>query len=155
MNSRCIEVVLGYKYIFVNGTFDLTDALLFFRPAEVVQSNKEYTEEDVTEQVLKGSFSLGSSEQGPFDFPGLRGDIEAIERSVFGGLGRFFDAAEEMKNGFIDIFGSPHLSPRDSSSSGASPRKGIPIESEPREPFPKYNDPGSGHVDLSGLVRDV
>ncbi|GMY18924.1 fra a 1-associated protein [Fagus crenata] len=70
-------------------------------PVEVVQSNKEYTEDDVTDEVLKGSVSFGSSELGALDFPGLRSDIEAIERSFFGGLNNFFEAAEEMKNGFL------------------------------------------------------
>ncbi|KAA8518439.1 hypothetical protein F0562_015913 [Nyssa sinensis] len=125
------------------------------RPSEVVQSNKEYTEEDVTDQVVKGSFPLGSSELGTFDFPGLRNDIESIERSLLGGLGRFFEAAEDMKNGFFNVFGAPHLYDRDSSSS-SSGRQGIPIEDHPpKEASPKLNNPESGDVDLSGLARDV
>ncbi|XP_057506218.1 fra a 1-associated protein [Actinidia eriantha] len=125
------------------------------RPSEVVQSNKEYTEEDVSDQMKKGSFPLESSDLVPFDFPGLRSDIEAIERSLFGGLGRFFEAAEEMKNGFFSVFGSPHLYDGDSSSS-SSPRQGIPIESRPpKEASPKLSNSESGHVDLSGLARDV
>ena len=138
----------------------------------MVQSNKEYTEEDVTDQVLKGSFHSGSSERGAldfpglqsdmeaieksFDFPGLRGDIDAIERSFFSGISRFFEAAEDMKNGFFGTFGGPHIFDGDSSSSSASKSRGVPIESNPREEaFRKQNKPDSGHVDLSGLARDV
>ncbi|KAL6988153.1 hypothetical protein U1Q18_013900 [Sarracenia purpurea var. burkii] len=109
------------------------------RPSEVVQSNKEYTEEDVSNLMKKGSFPMESSELVPFDFPGLHSDIEAIERSLFGGLGRFFEAAEEMKNGFFRAFGSQ------------------PMESDslPKNAPPKLSNPESGRVDLSGLARDV
>lgn len=136
---------------------DLVSHLLFssIRPTEVVQSNKEYTEDDVTDEVMKGSFSSGSSDLRPFDFPGLRDDIEAIERSFFGNLGRFFDAAEEMKNGFFNAIGSPHLHDRESSSS-PSVRRGIPIEGHPqKDDSPESNNPDSGDVDLAGLARDV
>lgn len=65
------------------------------RPAEVLQSNKEYTEEDITDEVLKGrSVPFSSSDGGVFDFPGLRNDIEVMERNLLGGLSRFFDTAE-------------------------------------------------------------
>ncbi|XP_057961139.1 fra a 1-associated protein isoform X1 [Malania oleifera] len=119
------------------------------RPTEVVQSNKEYTEDDVTGEVVKGSLSFRSSEQQPFDFPGLRSDIESIERNVFGGLDRFFEAAEEMKNGFFSVFGAPHIYDG-ISSSPPSRRQGIPIEDHV-----KPNDLDRGHVDLSGLAREV
>lgn len=124
------------------------------RPSEVVQLNKEYTEEDVTDQVMKGSFPLGSSDIAPFDFPGLRGDIEAIERNLFGGIGRFFEAAEEMKNGFFNALRVPHLYDGETPSSS---RRGIPIEGHPPKqasPPPKVNN-SDGHVDLSGLASDV
>ncbi|KAK9291218.1 hypothetical protein L1049_009406 [Liquidambar formosana] len=128
------------------------------RPAEVVQSNKEYTEEDVTDQVVKGSFPLGSSEIGPFDFPGIRSDIEAIERSIFGGLSRFFEAAEEMKNGFFNVFSDPRLFDGESSSASSSTKQGIPIEGRSqKEAYPKPNpeNSNSGNLDLDGLARDV
>ncbi|KAG5556381.1 hypothetical protein RHGRI_006845 [Rhododendron griersonianum] len=126
------------------------------RPSEVVQSNKEFTEEDVSEQMTKGSFPPESSDLvAPFDFPGLRSDIEAMERNLFGGLGRFFEAAEEMRNGFFGAFGSPHPSDRDSLSS-SSRRRGIPVEEhQSKEASPKLKNPESGHVDLSALARDV
>ncbi|XP_057468140.1 fra a 1-associated protein-like [Actinidia eriantha] len=124
-------------------------------PSEVVQFNKEYTEEDVSDQMKKGSFPLELSNLAPFDFFGLRSDIEAIERGLFGCLGRFFEAAEEMKNGFFSVFGSPNFYDGDSSSS-SSPRRGIPIESHPPKKLsPKLNNSESEHVDLSGLSRDV
>ncbi|KAE8657773.1 phosphatidylglycerol/phosphatidylinositol transfer protein-like [Hibiscus syriacus] len=74
-------------------------------PVEVVQSTKEYTEEDFTEQMLKGNYSSGSHGEGAFEFPGLCSDLEAIEREFFGGVNRFFDVAEEMRNSFFDAFG--------------------------------------------------
>ncbi|KAD5508547.1 hypothetical protein R6Q59_030811 [Mikania micrantha] len=121
------------------------------RPSEVVQSNKEYTEEDVTEQIKSGSLS---SQVTPFDFPGLRSDIEAIERNLFGNMNRFFEAAEDMKNGFFNIFGSPHLYDRDLKPSQPSFKESVPIETPPplKVVKPKTHD---GHVDLSGLARDV
>lgn len=144
----------------------------------MVQSNKEYTEDDVTDQVLKGSFPAGSSERGPldfpglrsdidsiersFNFPGLRGDIDAIERSFFGGLSSFFEAAEEMKNDFFKGLKEPRIFDGDSSSSSSSSSRsrGVPIEIDPQqEAYRKGNKPDSksdsGLVDLSGLARDV
>ena len=125
-----------------------------------MQSNKEYTEDDVTDEVLKGSLSFGSSEHGALDFPGLRSDIEAIERSFLGGLNSFFQAAEEMKNGFFGAFGGPSLFDGEPSSSppmrqgkpSSSPsmRRGIPIEDKA---FPTETE--SGNVDISGLAKDV
>ncbi|XVF55713.1 hypothetical protein PTKIN_Ptkin06aG0059100 [Pterospermum kingtungense] len=122
------------------------------RPLEVLQSNKEYTEDDVTEQVLKGNFSSGSKHvEGAFNFLGLCSDIEEIERRFFGGMSRFFDAAEGMKNSFFDVFGD--FSDR-ASSSPPSVRRGIPIEGHPqKEASPKPDE--SGHFDLSGLAKDV
>ncbi|XP_022765788.1 uncharacterized protein LOC111310571, partial [Durio zibethinus] len=121
------------------------------RPVEVLQFNKEYTEDDVTEQVLKGNFSLGSDVEGPFDFPGLRSDMEAIERHFFGGVNRFFDAAEEMQNSFFDAFGDFYCR---GSSSPPSIRRGIPIEGHPQKEASAKPDE-SGHLDLSGFTKDV
>lgn len=115
----------------------------------MVQSIKEYTEDDVTDQMGKGSFPFASSEHGPAFFHGLHSDIEAIERGFFGGIGRFFQAAEEMKNEFFNSIGVPELYDHD------SPHKkgGVYIESRPpKEAVAKEK---SGDVDLSGLARDV
>ncbi|XP_050383464.1 fra a 1-associated protein [Argentina anserina] len=122
------------------------------RPVEVVQSNKEYTEDDVTDQVMKGSVSFGSSGNGAFNFPGLQSDIDEIERNVLGGLSRFFEAAD----GFFSSFGIPHIFDEGPSTSLPSPRREIPIDSpRQQEVFPKSNGTKSGEVDLSGLARDV
>ena len=59
------------------------------RPAEVLQSNKEYTEEDITDEVLKGRsvpFSSSDGASGVVDFPGLQNDIEVMERNLLSGL---------------------------------------------------------------------
>ncbi|KAG6744937.1 hypothetical protein NC652_036402 [Populus alba x Populus x berolinensis] len=123
------------------------------KPVEVLKSNKEYTEDDVTEQVVRGLLDPGKFEDGPFDFHGLRGDIQDIERHFLGGINRFFEAAEEMKNNFFDVFGDFH---NGNSSSSPSKRRGIPVEGHPlteASPIPK--EPNSGDVDLSGLARDV
>ncbi|KAK6139766.1 hypothetical protein DH2020_026442 [Rehmannia glutinosa] len=122
------------------------------RPSEMVQSNKEYTEEDVTDQMVKGSFPFESAEHEPSYFPGLRSDIEAIERNFFGGIGRFFQAAEEMKNEFFNSVGVPHMYDDNAPSSHA--KRGIHIEGRPpQEAFTKkFPD---GDVDFSGLARDV
>ncbi|XVE96247.1 hypothetical protein REPUB_Repub02eG0205000 [Reevesia pubescens] len=121
------------------------------RPVEVLQSTKEYTEDDVTEQVLKGNSLSGSQVEASFDFPGLRSDVEELERRLFGGVNRFFDVAEEMKNSFFDAFGNFYGK---GSSSPPSIRRGIPIEGLPqKEASPKPDE--SGHIDLSGLAKDV
>ncbi|XP_076908227.1 fra a 1-associated protein-like [Bidens hawaiensis] len=131
----------------------------FGRPSEVVQSNKEYTEEDVTDQITKGSFPTQPS---PFHFPGPQTDMEAIERDLFGNMDRFFEAAEDMTKGFFGMFGSPRLHDRDSKSAFGFPRvygrgdskstfnRRVPIEPEPEKAVKP-----DGHVDLSSLARDV
>lgn len=119
----------------------------------MIQSNKEFTEEDVTDQVVNRSFSSGPSVHQPFGFPGLRSDIEAIERNLFGSMKGFFEAAEEIKNGFFGVLRDPHQFIEESSS--PSMRRGIPIEDHEQRFFSKPNEHDSGHVDLSGLARDV
>lgn len=117
----------------------------------MLKSNKEYTEEDITDQVVNGSVRLGKFEGGPFSFPGLRSDIEDIERHFFGGFNRLFEAAEDMKNSFFDVFGEFH-----SGNSSSSIKRGIPIEDHPHiEASSKPKESNSGDVDLSGLARDV
>lgn len=127
----------------------------FIRPVEVVVSNKEYTEDDVTDELLKRPLSFETSENGALDFPGLHNDIEAISRSFFNGLNRFFEEAEEMKNGFFNAFDFPRVFDGESSSS-RSTRRGVPIEGHRQDnssPKPTEHDPG--HVDLAGLAKDV
>ncbi|XP_071710356.1 fra a 1-associated protein-like [Rutidosis leptorrhynchoides] len=131
------------------------------RPPEVVQSNKEYTEEDVTNEMKNASFSTQSSELAPFNFPGLRSDMEAIERNLFGNMERFFEAAEDMTKGLFGMFGSPHSydgqdsnftifgSPRLNDDTKPSSKRSVPIEPSTK---PEARD---GHVDISGLAREV
>ncbi|CAI9097551.1 OLC1v1034008C1 [Oldenlandia corymbosa var. corymbosa] len=126
------------------------------RPTEVVQSNKEYTEEDVTHQMSKGSFAMESpGGPVPFDFPGLRSDIESIERSLFSSFGNFFKAAEELTNDFYSMFGtsgSPHVH-EGNVSRGSSRSRGIRVEApEGRPSSSRHSD---GDVDLSGFSSDV
>lgn len=123
-------------------------------PTELVQSNKEYTEEDVTSQMAtKGALNLDYPED--FNFPGLNQDIEAIGRSFFGTIGRAFEAAEEIKNGFFNVFGAP-VTPRidDGDSSSATKSRGFPME-VPQKEVPSEPSKSDGDVDLSGLARDV
>lgn len=105
--------------------------------------------------MVNRSFSPGSSEHQPFDFPGLRSDIEAIEHNLLGGMKGFLEAAEEIKNGFFGSLSDAPLFNRESSSSSPSMRRGTPIEDHDPKFFSKPIDPNSGHVDLSGLARDV
>ncbi|XP_054801984.1 fra a 1-associated protein [Prosopis cineraria] len=117
------------------------------KPVEVVESNNEYAEDDVTDQVLqRGSSEFGPSDAGAFHFPGLRSDLEAMERKIIDGLSRFLDAAEDMKNGFLDVFAkAPRM------LDGPSGRRGTP------EASPKPNDHQHGAIDadLSALAKDV
>ncbi|KAG6640708.1 hypothetical protein I3843_09G023400 [Carya illinoinensis] len=125
------------------------------KPVEVVASNKEYTEDDVTAKVRKGPGSSEMSEHEAYDFPGLRSDLEALTHSFLNGINRFFEEAEEMKNGFFNVFGAPRVFDGESSSP-PSTRRGMPGEGHSRkDSFPKTTEPDSGHFDLSGLAKDV
>ncbi|XP_002524090.2 fra a 1-associated protein [Ricinus communis] len=120
-------------------------------PVEVLKSNKEYTEDDVTDLVAKGSSTLGKFDNSPFDFPGLRSDIEGLERHFLGGIGRLFEAAEQMRSSIFYTFGELYKE-----NSSPSPSRGIPIEDySRREASPKARETESGNVDLSGLAKDV
>ncbi|KAK7244765.1 hypothetical protein RIF29_39591 [Crotalaria pallida] len=136
------------------------------RPVEVVQSNKEYTEEDVTDEVIKGgsilfgssdrgAFDFPSSDRGVFDFPGLRSDIEVMERNLFGGLSRFFEVAEQMTNGFFDVFPkSPRIFDAESSSP-PSTRRGIPIEEYRGQEANPKPEKESTDIDLAAMAKDI
>ncbi|KAK7284758.1 hypothetical protein RJT34_19511 [Clitoria ternatea] len=168
VKSQCrIEAVVTGKFI---KKCEKTEELLrncVGKPVEVLQSNKEYTEEDITDEVLKGgsvpyNSPNSSSDRDVFGFPGLRNDIEVMERGLkdmeqhlFGGLGRFFEAAEEMKNGFFDVFAkTPHIFGEESST--PSTRGGIPIEEHRRpEAIPKSEEKESADRDFTALAKDV
>ncbi|KAF7804212.1 Mal D 1-associated protein [Senna tora] len=132
------------------------------KPVEVVQSNKVYTEEDVTQEVLKGGSSssrFGSPDANVFDFPGLRRDLEAMEKNIINGVTQFFEAAEDMKNGFFDVVAkAQRIFDGEASASSSSPsmRRGIPIDEHPRrEASPKPNESEAIDADLSALAKDV
>lgn len=131
------------------------------RPTEVVKSNMEYTEEDVTNEMTRGrSFPLSFSEDEPFSFPGLRSDIESLERSLFGGLRNFLEAADDMKNGFFGIFGAPDSYQEESPGPfrhGLPPplRRGVPIEGPSEESVPKQKSDESVLSEFARQVRDV
>ncbi|KAL6508436.1 hypothetical protein OROHE_021569 [Orobanche hederae] len=120
-------------------------------PSEMVESNKEYTEEDVTDQMVKGSSRLEFGGNISSYFPGLRSDIEAIERDLFGGMNRFLEAAEDIKNEFFSSVGAQHISDKDGSS---SQKRGVHTEDAPgQEALPKNSL--DGDVDISGLAIDI
>lgn len=125
----------------------------------MVESNKEYTEDDVTEEVLKGGGSsrFGSpGDGGVFDFPGLRNNMEALEQNIIGGLTRFFEAAQDMKNDFSDVLAKATRIFDGEASSSSSMRRGIPIDEYPRqEASPKQKDHQAFDAKLSALAKDV
>lgn len=126
---------------------------IWFRPSEVVQSNTEHTEEDVTDQMVgRSALPNQFEEKNPLNFPGLRRDVDAIERHFLSGMKSFFDAAEEMTSSLFDIMGDHHPSTR---------RGGIPIEDHPKveehrnDKTAPTRPHSSGEIDLSGLAKDV
>ncbi|KAL9271313.1 Fra a 1-associated protein-like protein [Drosera capensis] len=122
-------------------------------PTKVVTSNTEYTEDVVTQESMNGNSIHSFVQSGPFDFPGQRSDMEAIERSLSGGISRFFEAVEEMKNGFFRVFDDDHVF-RGSSSSRKREIRFDGGSSELRA-IPKFSNLESGHPGVSGLARDV
>ncbi|CAN0847682.1 Fra a 1-associated protein [Linum grandiflorum] len=121
-------------------------------PAEVLQSKKEYTEEDVTELMTKGPFAEDKHEieGGPFTFPGLQSDISELERHFAGHFDRFLQAAEEMKSSLFDVFEGFS---GENSSLPPSMRPNIPIAEE--RSHPKQEGSKNGYVDISGLSKEV
>ncbi|XP_031494902.1 fra a 1-associated protein-like [Nymphaea colorata] len=75
------------------------------RPVEVVESDTEYSEENVTYNTSIDSLPYESSNPEPFTFPGLRSDLEFLEQGIVGSFSRFIEAAEEMKNYFQSLSG--------------------------------------------------
>ncbi|CAA7394714.1 unnamed protein product [Spirodela intermedia] len=84
------------------------------RPAEVVESTTEHTEDDVTDRpryALGGGGGVGGSGEGVFGFPGLRSDVEAIQQTLEGGLSHFLQMAEEMTGEFFGVPWHRHRDP--------------------------------------------
>ncbi|KAF0919162.1 hypothetical protein E2562_028460 [Oryza meyeriana var. granulata] len=119
------------------------------RPSELVESKTENTEEDVTDEMRSGSLSLGFPTNEPFAFPGLRSDIEALEKGFFGSIGSFLDEAERMTNDFFKSFGVPSIHERESSPFRGQPA-GRHIE-EGTEKDAKQND----YAEFSSKITDV
>ncbi|RZS20542.1 hypothetical protein BHM03_00053071 [Ensete ventricosum] len=88
------------------------------RPMEVVESTTELREDDVTDEVTRGSLPLDSPSLELFNLPDLRRDIEDIEQSLFSEVGHLLEAAEEMTNEFLKSLGDPARRQGDSAPSG-------------------------------------
>ncbi|CAL4973820.1 unnamed protein product [Urochloa decumbens] len=65
--------------------------------------------------MKNGSLSLSFPTNEPFAFPGLRSDIEALEKGIFGNLSCVLNEAERMTNDFFKSFGFPSNHDRESS----------------------------------------
>ncbi|XP_051226795.1 fra a 1-associated protein [Lolium perenne] len=119
------------------------------RPSELVESKTEHTEEDVTDEMTGASHSLGFPTKEPFAFPGLRSDIEAIEKDFTGNLSSFMEEAERMTNDFFRSFGFPSTHDEESR---ALPRR--PVERHVEEGTAKkakeneYSEFGSQITDV-------
>ena len=125
------------------------NALSLFRPSELVESKTENTEEDVTEEMKNGSLSLGFPTNEPFAFPGLRSDIEALEKGLFGSLGSVLNEAERMTNDFFKSFGFPSTQDRQ-----PSPFPGQPAERHIEEGTTKKAKEGD-YSEFSSQISDV
>ncbi|XP_008803233.2 fra a 1-associated protein [Phoenix dactylifera] len=119
------------------------------RPTEVVESKTEHTEDDVTDEVTSGVVPFDSRINDLFTFPGLRGDIEAMERGLFGGLNRFLESAEEMTNEFFHSLGIPSRQGRESTFG-----RGKPADKQ-REIYPSEQPNESPYSEYAGEIRDV
>ncbi|KAG8055249.1 hypothetical protein GUJ93_ZPchr0001g32791 [Zizania palustris] len=119
------------------------------RPSELVESKTESTEEDVTDEMKSRSLSHGFPTNEPFAFPGLRSDIEALERGVFGSLGSFLGEAERMTNEFFKSLGAP--STHDGES---SPFRGQPAGRHIEEGIAK-DDKQNDYAQFSSKITDV
>lgn len=84
----------------------------------MLESNSEHTQEDVTDEVTKGfdgGLSFGSTDPNDqFSFPGLRNDIDTIERNLVHGLNSFLEQAEEFNRDFFQSFRLPPITKEES-----------------------------------------
>ncbi|TVU34978.1 hypothetical protein EJB05_16837 [Eragrostis curvula] len=119
------------------------------RSSELVESKTEKTEEDVTDEMKNGSLSLAFPSNEPFAFPGLRSDIEALEKGFFGSLGSVLDEAERMTNEFFSSFGFPSTHDRESSP---FPRR--PTERQIEEGTAKKTKEND-YSEFKGQITDV
>lgn len=116
----------------------------------MVESKTEYTEHDVTDEIARGSLPSSGIGPGPFDFPGLRGDVETLERFMSGGLNQFLDSAfEDVKNEFFQAFGMLSEHDRERSFFRRKPADGF-FEKEASKP---KNE--SEYTEFAGKYTDV
>lgn len=116
-----------------------------------MESKTEHTEDDVTDELTSGRRPLASFDVEPFNFPGLRSDIESLERGLFGGLGQFLDAAEEMANGFFQAFDFPSRHDRGSFQLDKLPH----VRGHNEKDGSKQADESPAYSGLAGEVTDV
>ncbi|XP_068650542.1 fra a 1-associated protein [Aristolochia californica] len=156
VQSRCkVEEVEPGKFV---NKCEKTEKLLrrcAGRPAEVVESITEYTEDDITDSMVRGSFAYKSTpSMDGFPFPGLQNDIEVFEHNLSGGFSRFMEgfmeAADEMRNGLFQAFGIPSIFERQSPHDGLRSSDGIFGNEAP----PKQKDE-SDYAEYAGKVQDV
>ncbi|KAL6575201.1 hypothetical protein OROMI_012486 [Orobanche minor] len=125
------------------------------RPIEMIQSNTEYMEEDVTEQMVKGSspLELAEHQHEPLYFPVLPSyNNEATEPISSLGV-RFLQAAQEMRNQFFKAVDVPHIF--DNIRPPPDKKCGIPTEGRsPSEAFTGKNS-DIGDDEFSGVAKDV
>lgn len=114
----------------------------------MVKSNTEYTEEDLTNETIN---KAPPHLEGPFGFPGLRSDIEALERNMFGGLSRMMDAVEEMTKGFFGDLGRPSIFEQEPSADS----RRVPDRFFSKEDVPTKPSNESAYGEFAGKVADV
>ncbi|PKA50896.1 hypothetical protein AXF42_Ash007551 [Apostasia shenzhenica] len=78
------------------------------RSPEVVESKTEHTEDDVTDEMMRGMLPTYSGTDA-FTFPGLRSDLESIEQEMLGGFSNFMESAEKITNEFLNSFNIPSI----------------------------------------------
>ncbi|KAG6486000.1 fra a 1-associated protein-like [Zingiber officinale] len=121
------------------------------RPPQVVESNTEHTEVDVTEEMNKGLIPFDSPSPEPFTFPGFQRDIEGIERTLFGGFRNFMEAAEEMmSNELFPSMRDPFQHWRESTTFGCPG----PSDKQLKKDHPSQPSE-SGTSDYIGQMSDV
>ncbi|KAK8964537.1 hypothetical protein KSP40_PGU012578 [Platanthera guangdongensis] len=120
------------------------------RPPQVVESKTEHTEEDITNEVEQGLLPFEQNNLEPFTFPGLRSDLESIEREFTGGLSNFLDAAEKITSEVFNSFGIPSVR-----RSWPPLERTRPYADRQSENSPSEEMADSAFAELSGEIRDV
>ncbi|KAF6169961.1 hypothetical protein GIB67_034353 [Kingdonia uniflora] len=132
------------------------DDLEVSRPVEVVKSNTEYTEEDITGKTGR---SLNYSRS--FDFSGPPSGFESVLESNMdffekvGGLGRVFYKAEEVMKDFFQVFDTPRVPEKEPPSVPFIREVPIQGQLETEAARKQMNCDDSAYSDFSGQVRDV